>query len=80
MTTPRKRKAPAGRPAPICSGWNDTGYSLPEDGEWVLHTYYGVRPPEYGLFKNGRFLRHSGPESFPTTHWLRIPAIDGQND
>jgi hypothetical protein len=59
--------------------WVDTGYDLPEEGEWVLHTYYGVRPPEYGIFINGRFCRQKGPESFPTTHWLRIPFIDMPN-
>ncbi len=56
-------------------GWMDAGKQLPESGEWVLHTYYGVRRPEYGLFKKGRFFRDGGPESFPTTHWMRVPLI-----
>ncbi len=55
--------------------WVDVITRLPNEGEWVLHSYYGVRRPEYGLFKNGRFWRDSGPEAFPATHWLRIPMI-----
>lgn len=53
---------------------------LPEEGEWVLHTYYGARAPEYGLFSKGIFRRRGGPESFPTSHWLRIPFIGGAMD
>lgn len=56
-------------------GWVPVGEGLPADGEWVLHTYCGVRAPEYGIFKDGRFWRESGPESFPTTHWLPVPMI-----
>ena len=62
-----------------CSAWVDASNGLPEDGEWVLHTYYGVRPPEYGLFQYGKFWRSGGPESFPTSHWLRIPFIGEPN-
>jgi len=53
---------------------------LPEEREWVLHKYDGVRDPEYGIYIRGQFFRRNGPESFPTTHWLRIPFIDMQND
>ena len=55
--------------------WREISKALPDEGEWVLHTYIGVRPPEYGLFSGGRFYREGGPESFPTTHWLKIPYI-----
>ena len=61
------------------SAWCGTD-QLPEEGEWVLHTYYGARPPEYGLFSKGRFWRRGGPESFPASHWLRIPFIGGSLD
>lgn len=56
--------------------WCDAKKELPEEGEWVVHTYAGVRAPEYGLFEHGRFWRNAGPESFPTTHWYRLPMID----
>jgi hypothetical protein len=55
--------------------WTSASESLPENGEWVLHTYAGVRAPEYGLFRDLKFWRHAGPESFPTTHWMRVPMI-----
>jgi hypothetical protein len=58
------------------SAWMTTKQVTPEEGEWVLHTYAGVRAPEYGLYARGRFWRNNGPESFPTTHWLRIPDIE----
>jgi hypothetical protein len=59
--------------------WLVVGDVLPENGTWVLHTYAGVRKPEYGLFTAGRFLRGAGPESLPTTHWLPVPMIDLSN-
>ena len=58
------------------SAWVKVDHHLPNEREWVLHAYLGVRKPEYGLFKNGRFWREDGPESFPTTHWMRVPSID----
>jgi len=59
-----------------CSAWVTPKQATPEEGEWVLHTYAGVRAPEYGLYARGRFWSNNGPESFPTTHWLRIPDIE----
>jgi hypothetical protein len=64
---------------PWLSRWVAADARTPKDGEWVLHTYAGVRKPEYGLFKDGRFWREAGPESFPTTHWLSVPMIDLSN-
>ncbi len=61
------------------SAWVTPKQATPEEGEWVLHTYAGVRAPEYGMYARGRFWRNNGPESFPTTHWLRIPPIDEPN-
>ncbi len=57
--------------------WLAVGDALPENGTWVLHTYAGVRAPEYGLYRDGRFWREAGPESFPATHWLPVPIIGG---
>lgn len=65
---------------PVCSAWVTPKQATPEEGEWVLHTYAGVRAPEYGMYARGRFWRNDGPESFPTTHWLRIPPIDQPNN
>jgi hypothetical protein len=31
------------------------------------------------MYARGRFWRKDGAESFPTTHWLRIPSIDEPN-
>lgn len=62
-----------------CSAWATPKQASPEEGEWVLHTYAGVRAPEYGMYARGRFWRKDGAESFPTTHWLRIPSIDEPN-
>jgi hypothetical protein len=59
-----------------CSAWATPKQATPEEGEWVLHTYAGVRAPEYGMYARGRFWRNAGPESFPTTHWLRVPDIE----
>lgn len=55
--------------------WIDAETERPEEGEWVLHTYAGVRAPEYGLYNLGRFWRDAGPESFPATHWLPVPCL-----
>ena len=63
-----------------CSAWVTPKQVTPKEGEWVLHTYAGVRAPEYGMYARGRFWRNDGPESFPTTHWLRIPPIDEPNN
>lgn len=65
---------------PWLSGWVLADARRPKDGEWVLHTYAGVRAPEYGLYRDGRFWREAGPESFPTTHWLAVPMIDLSNN
>ena len=59
--------------------WRALSDALPTDGAWVLHTYEDVRAPEYGLFRNGRFWRGAGPESFPATHWLPVPEIVSPN-
>ena len=59
--------------------WVPVDSRLPEEWTWVVHTYAGVRKPEYGLFKEGRFWREYGVESFPTTHWLPVPVIDLSN-
>lgn len=63
-----------------CFGWVKTKDALPEDGEYVVHAYYRVRAPEYGLFNKGRFFRGNGPESFPATHWIRNQFIEPQNN
>lgn len=57
------------------SRWKSTKVALPTAGEWVLHTYKGVRAPEYGIYERGHFFRGGGPESFPATHWLSVPNI-----
>jgi hypothetical protein len=67
----------AGRPPGDIPRWNDTGYSLPEEGERVLHMYDGVCGPVYGVFRDGRFWSADGRESRPTTHWLRVPVLGG---
>jgi hypothetical protein len=69
------RYVPAATVKVVPAEWEDARLVLPASGDWVLHTYAGVRAPEYGLFANGRFCRGSGPESFPTTHWLPVPHI-----
>jgi hypothetical protein len=74
--TPAKEQGYGPLDAASCSAWVTPKQATPEEGEWVLHTYAGVRPPEYGMYARGRFWRNDGPESFPTTHWLRIPPID----
>lgn len=56
--------------------WKSAEEELPDEGEWVLHAYKGVRHPEYGIFARGHFMRDGGPEGFPTTHWMRVPYID----
>lgn len=58
--------------------WLSVDEELPGEKSWVLHTYVGVRMPEYGLFQNGRFWRDNGPESFPATHWLPVPCIEAK--
>ena len=57
--------------------WQDVNVSLPEEGEWVLHTNAGVRSPEYGQFTTGHFWRESKAGGVHATHWLRVPLIAG---
>lgn len=76
MNTAQQTRSSASGAAPCSASWVSVEDNLPEDGEWVLHTYYGVRAPEYGIFINGLFCRSNGPESFPVTHWLPVPFIE----
>lgn len=56
--------------------WKSVEEELPAAWEWVLHTYKGVRLPEYGLYDRGHFFRGERQEKFSVTHWLRLPSID----
>ena len=67
-------------PAMPVTYWKNPKQESPREGEWVLHTYAGVRPPEYGMYARGRFWRNEGPESFPTTHWLRVPDLPDSSE
>jgi peptide/nickel transport system ATP-binding protein len=55
--------------------WVSVETRLPNEGDWLLHTYAGVRIPEYGLFRGGRFWR-GDVESLPATHWMAVPTIE----
>jgi len=59
--------------------WFHVNDLKPEEGEWVLHAYAGVRAPEYGHFRGGRFFAPSKGGTLPATHWLRIPDIEAND-
>jgi hypothetical protein len=58
------------------SAWRRVENEIPQEGEYVLHLYEGVRGPDYGIFRNGRFWIKDGPESVPANYWMRITPFN----
>lgn len=77
MNGPRVRQSLT---ASSCSArWILVDEDLPDQDEWVLHTYAGVRNPMYGRHHGAQFFEGNGPKSYPTTHWLPVPMISLPN-
>lgn len=57
-------------------GWIQKEDEIPQEGEWVLHTFAGVRAPKYGLFERGKFWEEKRAFTYPVTHWMRVPFIE----